>query len=249
MTQFPHELFAKEYLKELLSPLGEVEFSKQVPAETKQLDVLFRPTSFASEYALSLGLLGKITATTAIIELFRKAVDTEEIFSCTNKLLKIKAKMGENADREAQILGEKQLPILWILTPTVAEHLLKGFDFQVPEESRGWEKGVYFLPEAWGVGLIAIHQLPKVAETLWLRVLGKGQVQQEAIAQLTALPVDNPLRSCTLQLLYDLQANLQANTTTNPATDREDRELIMAIAPLFDRQLPATQITSEKTDS
>jgi hypothetical protein len=76
---------------------------------------------------------------------------------------------------------------------------------------------------------------------MWLRMLGRGRVQQEAIAQLTALSVDNPLRSNALELLYNLQANLQANLATSPQADEEDRELIMAIAPLFQEQLQAAK--------
>ncbi len=118
---------------------------------------------------------------------------------------------------------------------------MDSFGFRVPEESEGWGKGVYFLTEVWRVGLIAIHQLPRSPETMWLRMLGRGRVQQGAIAELSALPVDNPLRTNALQLLYILQANLQANTPPIPAGDDEDQELVMAIAPLFQQHLEAAQ--------
>ena len=136
MTKFPHDQFAKEYLQELLSPLGEVETSKDVTAEVREIDVWFQPTSFEVEYVQSLGLLGKMAAT-AIIE----------------------------------------------------------------------------------------------------RMLGRGRVQQGAIAELTAFPIDASIRANALQLLYNLQANLQANTLTNPAGDDEDQELVMAIVPLFQQHL------------
>lgn len=77
--------------------------------------------------------------------------------------------------------------------------------------------------------------------TYLTRMLGRGRVQQEAIAQLTALPVDRPLRTNALELLYNLQANLQANLATNPEGDEEDQELVMAIAPLFQEQLQVAQ--------
>ena len=50
MTKFPHDQFAKEYLQELLSPLGEVETSKDVTAEVREIDIWFQPTSFEGEY-------------------------------------------------------------------------------------------------------------------------------------------------------------------------------------------------------
>jgi len=241
MTKFPHDQFAKEYLQELLSPLGQVETSKDVTAEVREIDVWFQPTSFDAEYVQSLGLLGQMAATVAVIEPFRNPVNTEGIFSCVVKLLNSRAKLGRQTNREDQRLEERQLPRLWILTPTASELLLDSFGFRVPEESEGWGRGVYFLTEVWRVGLIAIHQLPRSPETMWLRMLGRGRVQQQAIAELSALPVDSPLRTNALQLLYILQANLQANTPPIPAGDDEDQELVMAIAPLFQQHLEAAK--------
>jgi len=241
MTKFPHDQFAKEYLQELLSPLGEVETSKNVTAEVREIDIWFQPTSFEGEYIQSLGLLGKMAATPAIIEPFRNPVTAEGIFSCVVKLLNSRAELERRANREDRRLDERQLPMLWILTPTASELLLNSFGFLTPEESQGWGRGVYFLSEVWRVGLIAIHQLPRTPETMWLRMLGRGRVQQGAIAELTALPLDDSLRANALQLLYTLQANLQANTPTNPAGDDEDQELVMAIVPLFQQHLQAAE--------
>lgn len=241
MTKFPHDQFAKDYLQELLSPLGEVETSKNVTAEVREIDVFFKPTSGNREYVQNLGLLGQMAATVAIIEPFRNPVKSEGIFSGVAKLLNIRAEVLRKAQREGQRLEPAQLPFLWILTPTASEALLNSFGFQMPPESEGWGRGVYFLSEVWRVGLIAIHQLANVPETLWLRMLGRGRVQQQAITQLSQLPVDNPLRMNALELLYNLQANLQANLVESPEGDREDRELVMAIAPLFQEQLQAAK--------
>jgi hypothetical protein len=241
VTQFPHDQFAKEYLQELLSPLGTVETAKELTAEVREIDILFHPATVNSEYAQTLGLLGKMATTVALIEPFRNAVSPEGIFSCVAKLLNKRVQVVRQASRESQHLESNQLPFLWILTPTASENLLNSFGFLRPVESENWERGVYFLSDVWRVGLIAIHQLPKVPETMWLRVLGKGRVQQEAIGQLTALPVDNPLRANALELLYVLQANLQANLASNTEESQEDRELVMTIAPLFQEQLQAAQ--------
>jgi hypothetical protein len=39
----PHDQFAKNYLEQLLSPLGTVEISKEVTDETRQIDLFFSP--------------------------------------------------------------------------------------------------------------------------------------------------------------------------------------------------------------
>ncbi|MEG4067380.1 flagellar assembly protein H [Microcoleus sp. Pol11C2] len=242
MTKFPYDQFAKEYLQELLSPPGEVETSKNVTAEVREIDVGFQPTSFEGEYVQSWGLLGKMAATVAIIEPFRNPVTAEGIFSCVVKLLNSRAELERRANRQDQRFEERQLPMLWILTPTASEALLNSFGFRTPEESEGWGRGVYFLSEVWRVGLIAIHQLARTPEIMWLRMLGRGRVQQGAITELTAFPVNAPLRANALQLLYTLQANLQANTPTNPTMDDEDQELVMASVPLFQQHLQEARL-------
>ncbi|MBE9259195.1 hypothetical protein IQ228_18085 [Dolichospermum sp. LEGE 00246] len=40
MTRFIHDQFAKQYLTELLTPYGQVETSKDITAEVRQIDVL-----------------------------------------------------------------------------------------------------------------------------------------------------------------------------------------------------------------
>ncbi|HAG79952.1 MAG TPA: flagellar assembly protein H, partial [Cyanobacteria bacterium UBA12227] len=74
------------YLKELLSPLGEVETSRDVPGEVREIDVFFTPESDSIEYRQQLGLLGRLATTPAIFEPFRNAVTASQIRSCMGKL-------------------------------------------------------------------------------------------------------------------------------------------------------------------
>ncbi|MEG3882131.1 hypothetical protein QT972_32740 [Microcoleus sp. herbarium7] len=102
-----------------------------------------------------------------------------------------------------------------------------------------WLEGIYFFPEHWQGAIVVIHQLPETPETLWLRILGKGKVQQRAISQLSTLATDDPLRITALELLYRLQSNLVVDIPQE--LEPEERELIMAIAPLFQQQIQAAQ--------
>ncbi|HBL13039.1 MAG TPA: flagellar assembly protein H, partial [Cyanobacteria bacterium UBA11162] len=185
-------------------------------------------------YIQSLGLLGKLATTPAIFEPFRNAVTVNQIRSCMGKLFDIYAELERLAKREDRRIEEAQLPLLWVLTPTASPTLLDGFNFQ-PNLGTNWTEGVYFLGLYQKTALVAIHQLPRTEETLWLRILGKGRVQKQAIEELTALPEDHPLRESALELLYSLQANLEAKREL----ETEDRELIMALAPLYRQQMAA----------
>ena len=236
MTRFIHDQFAKQYLKELLTPLGNVETSRDIAGEVRQADVFFAPKLEPEIDATALGILGQIAAKPAVIEPFRSPVQSAEIRSCLGKLFDIHAEFERIAARDNTRIVEADLPQLWILSPTVSDTILAGF--RAIPESENWVSGVYFLGASLKAAIIAIHQLPRTPETLWLRVLGKGNVQKQAIAELRELPSDNVFRLNALELLYNLRTILEVRQDI----DREDRELIMELSPLYLQRLEdATQ--------
>lgn len=237
MTRFIHDRFAKEYLEELLSPIGTVNIGRDVAAEVREIDVYFIPGTAIPEYSATLGLLGKMASTTAIFEPFRNPVSVGEVISCMGKLWDLRGELERQARRENTHYDDAQLPRLWILTPTASKPLLEGFG-AIPNPEN-WVKGVYFLPTHLKSAIVVIHQLPETPETMWLRILGKGGVQQRAIGELSSLATDDPLRIIALELLYRLQSHLVVETQEE--SEPEERELIMAIAPLFQQQIQAAQ--------
>ncbi|MEG4804110.1 flagellar assembly protein H [Microcoleus sp. ARI1-B5] len=237
MTRLIHDRFAKEYLEEMLSPVGAVDIGRDVTSEVREIDVYFSQNATVPEYIESLGVLGKLATSTAIFEPFRNPVTIREVVGCISKLFDIQSELEREARRDNIRLNENDFPKLWILTPTASELLLNGFRAE-PDEPN-WMPGIYFLGESMRSAIVVIHQLPKTPETLWLRILGKGKVQERAVAELSALATDNPLRTNALELLYRLQSNLVADL--EQPIETEDRELIMTIAPLFQEQLQAAQ--------
>jgi hypothetical protein len=98
-------------------------------------------------------------------------------------------------------------------------------------QKEGWLSGVYFLADALRTAIVAIHQLPQIPETLWLRLLGRGSVQAQAIIELQALPLNHPYQKATLGLVYNLRENLRVNQEL----EADDRELVMRLEPLYQR--------------
>jgi flagellar biosynthesis/type III secretory pathway protein FliH len=237
MTRFIHDRFAKEYLEEMLSPIGTVNVGRDVTSEVREIDVYFTPGTPIPEYTQNLGLLGKMANTTAIFEPFRNPIAVSDVWNCTSKLFDLRRELDRQARRENTRYDDTKLPFLWILTPTASKSLVSGFG-GIPNLSN-WLEGIYFFPEHWRGAIVVIHQLPETPETLWLRILGKGKVQQRAIAQLSALATNDPLRMTALELLYRLQSNLV--TDTPQELESEERELIMTITPLFQQQIQAAQ--------
>ena len=170
-------------------------------------------------------------AVLAIFEPFRNPASTEEICDCLLKLLEVRGALKREAKRNATKIAESNFPKLWILTPTASKKLLSGFHGTLELDSL---PGIYYLPESFRAGIIVIHQLPPIPETLWLRLLGRGTVQKRAIDELAALPSNQPYVKITLELLYNLQQNLRINQS--PEIETEDRELIMRLAPLYQQE-------------
>jgi hypothetical protein len=236
MTRLIHDQFAKQYLKELLSSRGKVETSRDVTGEARQIDVFFVPFAEPPENAEPLGLLDKIATTSCVFEPFRNAITPSEIRSCMGKLFDVCGEKERKARTKKQKLTEDELPVLWLLTPTISKTILSEFNARL-DKSIGL-KGVSSLGGGLRTKIVAIHQLPKTPETLWLRVLGKGRVQREAISELRDLSDENQISSVVLELVYNLLTRLEASQEL----DSEDRELIMELSPIYLQRLEtATQ--------
>ncbi|MBW4632948.1 MAG: DUF4351 domain-containing protein [Iphinoe sp. HA4291-MV1] len=228
MTRFIHDKFAKDYLEELLKDYGEVKPSEKVSGEIKEIDVFFTPSKQQSSNLQVLGLLGIFAEHPAIIEPFRNPASTDEICDCILKLLEVKALLRREAKANKTKLQDSEIPKLWVLTPTVSETRLSSFGTLQKE---GWLSGVHFMPDALRTAIVAIHQLPQIPETLWLRLLGRGSVQSQAIIELQALPLNYPYQKAALELVYNLRENLRVNQEL----EEDDRELIMRLEPLYQR--------------
>ena len=137
MTRFIHDQFAKQYLTELLTPYGEVETSKDITAEVRQIDVLFIPSPQPTQSLETLGTLGKMVTNYAIFEPFRNAVSKSETRSCIGKLFDIHADLERQAKRNNTRINEAELAQLWIFTPTVSSEILEIFHGTLDETNWG----------------------------------------------------------------------------------------------------------------
>ena len=127
----------------------------------------------------------------AVIEPFRNSVSVPQIRACMSKLYDLHADLYREAKRAKQLEPkDEQLPILWILTPTLSAKILESLGAKPDVDI--WGEGVYLLPAALRTGIIVLHQLPQTPATLWFRLLGKGKVQTTAIAEVAALPLTDP---------------------------------------------------------
>ena len=235
MSQFPHDDFVKEYLPELIKDYGIVSSGKKITSQTKEIDVLFEPAQNLKNISSQLGLLGKLLKSPCLFEVYRNPVTADEIEQCLSKLIDFKSILRKKLkkDKSSNLEGEKKTT-LWILTPTLSQNILNIFKTETSEK---WGKGIYLLPGNSRGRIIVVHQLPVNPQTLWLRIMGKGKVQENAIEELNALPKDNPYRDSVLELVSNLFTMLELNKEKRQELTKEDQELIMKLSPIYKARL------------
>ncbi len=233
MTRTNHDQFAKQYLAELLALLGSVEPGRELAGEVQQADVWFVPGEVAEPERQVLGLLSHMASNPCLLEPFRNSPSRTEVRSCLLKLFLLHGEFQRQSRRDrasgaaSDTLKEGDLPRLWILVPSASTALLDGFGAKRNELD--WPEGVYLLPQSLRTALVALNQLPRTSETLWLRILGKGATQRQAIDELLALPKEHPLRNNVLELLANWRIFLEERQTL----DEDERELIMNLLPAY----------------
>lgn len=225
MTRTPFDQFSKQLLEEFLAPLGEVSYM-EVPGESRFVDIWFKPSQQPSVNPETLGLLGRIANTPCLLEPFRNQPKITEIRNCLLKLFLVQAEYQRKARRDNQTIPESQLPQLWILATSASDTIIEDFGASLDET---WLDGIYFLAKHLKTAIITINRLPRTPETLWLRLLGKGNTQREAVEEVIALPRDNEARLAALKLLTSWKVSIEAKAEI----EQEERELIMTLSQAY----------------
>jgi hypothetical protein len=230
MSQFPHDRFNKNLFELRLAPFGKIDTQRPLDPETTFIDIYFVPRR-AIPPEPSLSLLSQCIGEQAVaFEPYRNPVEIDKIQDCIIKSLQIQKANCPEPDPQASLK-----PRMWIITPTLAKPKLAKFG--AVEASETGLTGMYLLPEALQTGIIIVHQLPVIPETLWFRLMGNGAVQQAAMAEVAALPMGHPERENTLNLLVSYRMELAAKQNPEP----EEQELVMQLSPLYLEQLESSR--------
>lgn len=223
MPEKKHDTFVKDVLAQILAPFGEVRPEQLIPAEPQRADVLFlfRQTPATLE---AYGVLPAMASSSALFEAYRNPVTDDNIVACMSKQCRVQQELVRDHRRKVSFdMGFERK--LWVITPSCTRERLEGFGFQPtphpPEVS--WPSGFYFLAPRWHYGLVVVDKLPETPATLWMRLLGRGNIQARAILEVLGLPEQHPLRRNLLQILVDWRTLFEQQVPTTDA----DKELFM----------------------
>jgi Domain of unknown function (DUF4351) len=150
----------------------------------------------------------------------------EDILNCIMHLVIQRGERQRKANREKQTLKEDDYEILWVVGPTISKVVLAAFGAISAE---GWGAGVYFAVSGLRTFLIAAHQLAPTKDTLWLRILGRGEIQKRAIDEVLALPIDDPMRNLALKLINQWRIRVEQTQDLSP----DEQEQLMNFSPAY----------------
>jgi hypothetical protein len=179
----------------------QIMISPEVIGEASLVDVLFEPV--LNQSRTSLGLLGELLFAPCIIELLRWSPTNWQIQTCLGHWLKWQSETngGIIPAHEISTNEEKEEvvdKILLIVVPSIQSKQLIDWGAQTSIRDI---PGVYDLGPAFCTTIIATGELPKNEYTLWLRLLGRGPTQRNAIQELMNLEFDCPHRESALRQL------------------------------------------------
>ncbi|BAU09631.1 hypothetical protein LEP3755_01020 [Leptolyngbya sp. NIES-3755] len=221
MTRQPFDEFSKQLFEALLSPYGRVTIDQNVSGEARRIDIYFEPTDSAQLDPDELGQLAQLSTTKSLFEPFRNPPSSTDVRTCAMKLYMLHAELNRAGDR---ILPDSELPQLWILASSVSDCVLDEFGGELLGED-----GIYTFDRGWRTGLVNITELPVNEETLWLRLLGKGMTQEQAIEELLLLPAANPKRSTALDLLVRWRISIEVTQNV----EAEEEQFLVALSQVY----------------
>lgn len=198
----PEDEFSQGLLGSILSPFGRVQTNYEIPAPTLLIDIWFSPSKKPTINPEELGTLGKIVTTDCVIVPFEYQPAKEDIRHSLLKLMTLQENFESLANLDFSKISEKKreklLPRLWIIAPSISEDILSDFG---ADKNKVWPEGIYFMPPFLLTRIIVINKLPKIPKTLCLRLLGEGEVRQQAINEVISLPKEDSRRDAVLELL------------------------------------------------
>jgi hypothetical protein len=220
--RFDH--LAKNILRDALSRACTAETEVEVLAATQKIDVFTIPDPARAAERARMGLLGKLADQPCLFEPFHDTPTLRQVRRCLNKQhtwhheLERRARAAVGAsppepDRDRPAADEVPFPALVIISPGLPETVLDAYGCK-PVHS-----GVYHAA-VWGLALrvVVLSELLPTRETLLLRLLGKGRVFSQALADLAELPGDAWERSVATPLLVHFKLGSHEHPTNEEDT-------------------------------
>jgi hypothetical protein len=215
-----YDQFAKNLLRDALTPAANAETEVEVTVARQMIDVWCVPDPARDAERARLGLLGEMATEPSLFEPFRNTPSLDRVRSCLRKQLNWHHELERRARSAAGVAPEAEepevtpmvpFPTLVVISPGRPETVLGGFG------CRRVRRGVYQAVRDLKLRVVVLAELPQTRQTLLLRLLGKGRVLLQALSDLERLSDDAWEKGIATPLLLHFHF-----VTAASATNEED---------------------------
>jgi hypothetical protein len=224
-----HDEWVKRALALWLREIGDVEIDARIAGQSRRGDVLFTERRDRPAHRRRLGTLGTLARGEVLIEPFRNPMTESDLKSCVLKAIDLEAREARAARRAGRKRSSVVGPTLCAITPTMSKAYAAAMGIKPMGAGK---RGLHtLLGPSWRTAIVAVNELPVTRATLWLRLLGRGKVQAQAVRELAEMSEREPLKDATLALLIAWQQSLPPPGEQ----DEADRELTMNLDQIYQR--------------
>lgn len=178
MPRIPYDQTAKQLLDGALERAGRAELQHGVSNDPQWIDVWFERDATKS---LPPGLFGKMIAESCAFEVFHGALNVAQALDCLAKQLGVYRRR-----RRRSRSAPAEVPPMWLVATDRPKAVLKEL---LAEPLKGWPAGFYRTKmPALPLHLVTVGELPRVRDTLVLRLMGAKKVLRDALEELGTLP-------------------------------------------------------------
>lgn len=202
-----HDEWVKRVLAVWLECLGDVLIDARIAGVSRRGDVLFTEQHDDQVRRRTLGVLGELARGCVLFEPFRNPVTPSELQTCVLKAIDLNAQTQRRVRRAKQKRSTSQPTALCVITPSMSHEIRRQAELTRVQEDK---PGIYRLARLWRAMIIIVDELGEDASTVWLRLLGRGRVQAQAVEELLQMSSQEPLRDATFELLVAWQQSLPA---------------------------------------
>jgi hypothetical protein len=221
-----HDQWTKDALSLWLKGLGDVRLDARIAGASRRGDVLFTEVKAKGRSRKTLGLLGELARGCVLFEPFRNPVTSWEIETCLVKTIEHTAQKIRLARRSKQKQSTVEHTALCVITPSASVSIKNDAELTLFNSD---EPGFYRMAKLLRTVVVVVDELPKTASTMWLRLLGRGEVQAQAVAELLEMSEHEPIRDATFDLLVTWRQNLPKSVRADIA------ECLMNWEPIYER--------------
>jgi hypothetical protein len=207
-----HDEWAKDALELWLQGLGHVQLDVRIAGTVRRGDVLFTEEKPQRRRRKMLGLLGKLARGSVLFEPFHNPVTPWEILTCIAKATECTAQQMRKARRAKRSMSTVKPTELCLVTPSASAQLKAAAELTLVAPM---QPGVYRMATLLNTVIIVVDELPKDASTLWLRLLGRGEIRLQAVEELVQMQANKSLGDATMHLLTAWRQSLPKSILTN----------------------------------